>query len=124
MKMNSANVEFVTFEAQDVIATSLYLTGAFLKGAAKTGSVGFEGGYSRIATISGKSFADGIYKVSPVYSVSTSETGTKYFDVTLTKTDFTLPSEVAECWEVAGGANGSTGVLNLLKWLRSNGTEQ
>lgn len=118
MKMANANVEFVTFEAQDVIATSLYLTSAFLNASAGYAYVGGE----KIASISGKTFEDGIYKVSPVYSISLDGNGRNVYDVTLTKTDFTKTTEVAECWDDAG--NFAAGMFKLLDWLKINGTNE
>ena len=122
MKMENANVEFVTFEAQDVIATSFYALGSQLNNI-PNGTISTVpsqlakfrelGSYVKIANATKDYKADVYYSISTNYSVNGNV-------LTL---DITEAPEVGEGTHEAYLTGSDTG-LALLAWLAKNGVQQ
>lgn len=122
MKMENANVEFVTFEAQDVIATSFYALGSLLNGAIGTRGakdwVGITGTKGSDVTVSSNL---SYFKPTVYYSISPKYT----IDGTNVKFEATEAPEVTATSHTAY-LNAPTGdkVNALLSWLSEYGTNE
>ncbi|MCQ2426099.1 MAG: hypothetical protein MJ070_08125 [Lachnospiraceae bacterium] len=132
MKMENANVEFVTFEAQDVIATSLWIGQNVMMNLSKNTVMLSTAGYPRYKVVelaTGAPFnvpsGNIAFKISPVYSI-VGGTGAKddpyLVGLTVTETKQIAGTDVANY--IGGTYSGQNNMTALLAWLQTNGTEQ
>ena len=132
MKMENANVEFVTFEAQDVIATSLWIGQNVMMNLSKNTVMLPTSPYSSYKVVelaTGEPFSvpsgSMSFKISPVYSIS-GGTGTKDdpYLVGLTVTDSKEIAGTDVANYIGGTYKGQQNMIALLAWLNANGIEQ